>query len=89
MMKVVPRRGKAPGWMVSGLMPQMLVVVFLCCFIVGVTIAVEQILIVAAKDISVVNLLLEVAIFGAAIAGGAVLTAISRREACGLSLLEP
>ena len=81
LMKVMLRRGNPPGWMVGGLMPQMLVVVFLCCFIVGVTIAAEQILIVAAKDFSFINLAFEVAILGGAIVVGGILTAISRREA--------
>lgn len=81
LMKVMLKRGNPPRWMVGGLMPQMLVVVFLSCFIVGMTIAVEQILAVTAKDFSIVELAAEAAILGGAIVVGTILTGISRREA--------
>ena len=83
LMKVMLKRGTAPQWMRGGLMPQMVVVVFMCCFIVGVTIAVEQMLLVAAKDFSFVNLAVEFSILGAAIVIGAILTRISRRSISG------
>ncbi|MCZ6861583.1 MAG: hypothetical protein O7I42_15130 [Alphaproteobacteria bacterium] len=81
LMKVALKRANAPRWMVGGLLPQMVVVVFMCCFIIGVTIAVERILIVTAEDFSTVNLALEAGILGAAIVAGAILTGISRRTA--------
>lgn len=83
LMKVLLKRGTAPQWMRGGLMPQMVVVVFMCCFIVGVTIAVEQILLAAAKDFSIVNLAIEAGILGASIVVGAILTRISRRSVSG------
>lgn len=83
LMKVMLKRGTAPKWMRGGLVSQMIVVVFMCCFIVGVTIAVEQILRVAAKDFSFVNLAVEAGILGGAIITGAILTRISRRTVSG------
>ncbi len=79
LMKVMLKSENTPRWMVSGMLPQMVVVVFMSCFIVGVTIAVEQIVIVAAKDFSIVDLSLEVVILGGAIVLGTILVGISRR----------
>ena len=76
LIKVVLKLGNAPRWMLGGLLPQMVVVLFMCCIIIGVILAVEQILFVTAKEISIVNLALEPGILGAAI-----LTGLSRRMA--------
>jgi hypothetical protein len=79
LMKVVLTRTHPPRWITSGMGAQSVVVVLLCCFIVGVTISVDALL--AAKTLSYVSLITELVILAAGVVIGVLLALMARREA--------
>jgi hypothetical protein len=76
---VLTRTAHPPRWIASGMGAQSIVVVLLCCFIVGMTISVDALL--AAKTLSYVSLVAEVAILAAGIVVGVLLALMAKREA--------
>ena len=79
LMKVVLTRTHPPRIIAGGMGAQSIVVVILCCFIVGVTISVDAIL--AAKTVSYLSLITEIAILVAGVVIGVLLALMARREA--------
>lgn len=79
LMKVVLiRTGHPPRFIAGGMGAQSVVVVLLCCFIVGVTISVDRFL--AAKTISYVSLITQIVIIAAGIVIGVSLALLARRR---------
>lgn len=78
LMKVVLTRTYPPRFIAGGMGAQSIVVVLLCCFIVGVTISVDALL--AAKTVSYVSLITQVAIIVAGVVIGILLALMARRE---------
>jgi len=78
LMKVILTRTHPPAWLTSGMGPQSIVVVLLCCFIVGITISVDQFL--SAKTISYATLITQIIILGAGLVVGVLLALLAKRE---------
>jgi len=78
LMKVVLTRTHPPRWLISGMGPQSIVVVLLCCFIVGITISVDRFL--AAKTISYGVLITQAVILAAGVLIGVLLALLARRD---------
>lgn len=76
---VLTRAGHPPRGIASGMGAQSIVVVLLCCFIVGVTISVDGFL--AAKTISYVSVITQIVIIAAGVVIGVSLALLARREA--------
>jgi len=79
LMKLVLTRTHPPRFIAGGMGAQSIVVVLLCCFIVGMTISVDAIL--AAKTVSYVSLIAEIAILAGGIVIGVLLALMAKREA--------
>jgi hypothetical protein len=79
LMKVVlTRTGHPPRFIAGGMGAQSVVVVLLCCFIVGVTISVDALL--AAKTVSYLSLITEIVILAAGLVIGVSLALLAKRE---------
>ena len=78
LMKVVLTRTHPPRLIAGGMGAQSIVVVLLCCFIVGVTISVDRFL--AAKTIAYVSLIAQAVILAAGLVIGVSLALLAKRE---------
>jgi len=76
---VLTRTEHPPRWIAGGMVAQSVVVVLLCCFIVGVTISVDRFF--AAKTIHYVSLITQAVILAAGLVIGVSLGLMAKREA--------
>ena len=80
LMKLALTGKNPPRWLKSGMVSQTLVVVLLCCFIVGATIAIQHFAAIKKDDVPFVSLISEFAIFIIALILGALIVFRTQRR---------